>query len=86
MEDLRWVSRYSAHWNTLNSFQCVSMGFLFHLMTFSLYRDLTGTNERHQARHHCTVYVDTRENKHFKNVLLMANRLRVFLNETSTVP
>ena len=27
MEDLRWTSRYSARWNALNSFQCVSMGF-----------------------------------------------------------
>ena len=38
MEDLRWTSRYSAHWNTLNGFQCISIGFLkFRLTTFSLY-------------------------------------------------
>ncbi|XP_078239616.1 protein Churchill isoform X3 [Pogona vitticeps] len=27
MEDLHWTSRYSARWNALNGFQCISMGF-----------------------------------------------------------
>ena len=45
MEDLGWMSTYSAHWNALNGFQCVSMGFfLFRLTMFSLYSDFAGTN------------------------------------------
>ena len=39
MEDLRWTVSFSAHWNTLNSFQCISMGFLISLYdVFALQR------------------------------------------------
>ena len=31
MEDLRWTSRYFTHWNALNGFQCISVGFFISL-------------------------------------------------------
>ena len=31
MEDLHWTASYSAHWNALSGFQCVSMGFFISL-------------------------------------------------------
>ena len=34
VEDLRWTSRYSAHWNALNGFQCISNGFFISLDEF----------------------------------------------------
>ena len=39
MEDLCWTVSYSVHWNTLNGFQCVSMGFFISLYdVFALQR------------------------------------------------
>ena len=36
MEDLHRTVSYSAHWNALNGFQCISMGFFISLYIFAL--------------------------------------------------